>query len=358
MTDPDAALGREPHEAQAGAERREVLLYGWLDASSPAGSRPQDTSDAILIRTDGPGPRIERQFRIGVLEVATAVGGAVDVEPLPTARTWRGMVLGYVVRGTLSVTQGGQTVGLKSGDFAFYTGAQRYRIVAEGDHEYLVVRIPTASIALRHSAFSDVIAADVSHVPSAHALRGLLAALARPDAEPSLAASAHLGDAVVAAAHAVIADARRPGTAKLMSLFTTLVIWIEQNLADPELSAERVAEAHFLSPRYVRKVFATNGTTVSALVRQRRLERIRDELVDPRQVRVPIKTIAQRWAMVDASAFSRAFAQQFGVSPRRYRALHLLQGQRVPDDWAPPGDPGQSGQAEETAQMGRTEESS
>ena len=320
----------------ASSEPREVLLYGWLQADAAAEDRPQDTSDAILVRTDGPEPRIERQFRIGALEVAVVVGEAVDVEPLPAARRWRGVILGYLVDGELTVSQGGRSVRLGAGDFVFYTGAQRYRIVSPARHEYLVVRIPTASIALRHSSFAEAIAADLSGAPSAHVLRGILAALARPESQPSVGASAHLGDAVVAAAHAVIADARAPGTAKLMSLFNSLVIWIEANLADPDLSAERLASAHYLSPRYVRRVFATNGTTVSALIRQRRLERIRDELVDPRQVRVPVRTIGQRWAMPDAAAFSRAFSRQFGVSPRRYRTLHLLQGLDGSDDWAAP----------------------
>lgn len=318
-------------EAEPGG--RELLLFGWLETGSSAHSRPQDTSDAILIRTEGEGPRIVRHYRIGAIDVALVVGEAVDVEPLPTARTWRGVVLGYLVEGELTISQGDHSLRLTAGEFVFYTGAQRYRITAPGAHSYLVVRIPTASIALRHSSFTDVIATDLSRVPTAGVLRGLLAALADPAMQPSIAASAHLGDAVVAAAHAVIADARIPGTATAMSLFNSLVIWIEEHLGDPDLSAEGLAAAHFLSPRYVRRVFAANGTTVTAIVRQRRLERIRDELVAPELARVPIRTIAERWAMPDAASFSRAFTRQFGVSPRRYRLLHLRQGQPGTDDW-------------------------
>jgi AraC-like DNA-binding protein len=323
----DAPDGDQQHHP------REVLLFGWLRSDPSLGDRPQDTTDAIVVRTDGDAPVISNHFRVGTIDIATVIGDAVDVEPLPTARRWRGVVLGYVVDGELTVTQGGNSVTLGAGDFVFYTGAQRYRITAPGHHHYLVVGIPTASIALRHSSFADVIATDLSAAPSAPVMRGILAALAATNEQPSLAASAHLGDVVIAAAHAVIADARAPGTAKAMSLFNSLVLWIEAHLSDTDLSAEVLATAHFLSPRYVRRVFAANGTTVSTLVRQRRLERIRDDLVDPRLVRVAIRTIAQRWAMPDAAAFSRAFSRQFGVSPRRYRSLHLLQGQQGSDDW-------------------------
>jgi AraC-like DNA-binding protein len=337
MTSRGSDEGADPQGREPGDEpgQRELLLYGWLESTTGLAARPQDTSDAILVRTDGPGPRITRSFRIGTLDVATVVGEAVDVEPLPAARRWRGVVLGYVVSGDMIVSQGGHSIDLRPGGFVFYTGAQRYRITSPGPHEYLVVRIPTASIALRHSSFADVIATDLSSVSSAGALRGILAALADPATQPSIAASAHLGDAVVAAAHAVIADARVPGTATSMSLFNSLVIWLEGNLANPELSTEILAAEHFLSPRYVRRVFAANGTTVSALVRQRRLERIRDDLVDPQLLRVPIHTIAERWAMRDPATFSRAFSRQFGAAPRTYRRLHLLQGHQGSDDWTP-----------------------
>jgi AraC-like DNA-binding protein len=310
----------------ADPDAHEILLYGWLGAASTDPERPQDSNDAILVRTDDAGPQIVRSFRIGTLEVALIDGGRVDVEPLPAAHQWRGVVLGYLISGELRLEQGGHVVQMRAGDFAFYTGAQPYRIIAPNAHRYLIVRIPTTAIALRHSMFADVVAMDLSQTPSAGVLRAVLRELASPEMRPTVAASAHLADAVVAAAHAVIADARPAGTAKAMSMFNALVLWLEEHLAETDLSAERLAEAHYLSVRHVRRVFTANGTTVSAFVRQRRLERIRDDLVDPRHAREPVHTIAERWAMSDAAVFSRAFSRHFGETPRRYRALYLLQG--------------------------------
>ncbi|MBC3762636.1 AraC family transcriptional regulator [Quadrisphaera oryzae] len=321
--------------ADDGAERasreapHETLLFAWLRADDDA-TRPQDTSDAIVVRSSGPAPRISRRLELDTVECAVVEGDEVDVEPFPTARAWRGVLLGYLESGELSIDQEGRRVDLQRGDFVFYTAAQRYRIRSAAAHRFLVVRIPTSALVLRHGLFTDVLATDLNDLPSAPLLRSLLTVLADPGYLPSLPARAHAADALVAAAHAVIADAREPGTAEAMSQFHRIVVWIDGHLADDDLTTERVAAGSFVSSRTVRRVFSLNGTTVSALVRQRRLERIRNTLLDPREQGTAIGAIAARWGFREPSAFSRAFTQQFGMPPRRYRALHLHQGGAAP----------------------------
>lgn len=314
----------QPDQREAAAAH-ETLLFAWLRADDDA-TRPQDTSDAIVVRSTGPAPRISRRLELDTVECAVVEGEEVDVEPFPTTRAWRGVLLGYLDDGELSVDQEGRRVDLRRGDFVFYTAAQRYRIRSSAAHRFLVVRIPTSALVLRHGLFTDVLSTDLNDLPSAPLLRSLLAVLADPGFAPSLPARAHTADALVAAAHAVIADAREPGTAEAMSQFHRIVVWIDAHLADDDLSTDRVAAGSFVSARTVRRVFALNGTTVSALVRQRRLERVRNALLDPREQGTSIGALAARWGLREPSSFSRAFTQQFGMPPRRYRALHLHQG--------------------------------
>jgi AraC-like DNA-binding protein len=95
--------------------------------------------------------------------------------------------------------------------------------------------------------------------------------------------------------------------------------YIEDNLADPELTPDRVAHAFFISTRTLHRIFARHDLTVSAWIKHRRLERAKRALRAPGRDLLPIGEIASRVGFSNAAAFSREFSQTNGVSPRRYR---------------------------------------
>jgi AraC-like DNA-binding protein len=96
--------------------------------------------------------------------------------------------------------------------------------------------------------------------------------------------------------------------------------YIDEHLGDPELSAERIAQAHFVSTRQLQRMFARRGQTVSQVVRRRRLERCRRELLTRRDGEFTLTGISVRWGFTDLAVFSRAFREVYGASPTAYRA--------------------------------------
>lgn len=104
-------------------------------------------------------------------------------------------------------------------------------------------------------------------------------------------------------------------TAHLQRLCQT----IETLLPDPELSLRRVADEEGVSPRYVQKLFASADETFSHYLRTRRLERCRTDLASPQHARLSISEICFRWGFNGSAHFSRAFRDQYGVSPREFR---------------------------------------
>ena len=109
--------------------------------------------------------------------------------------------------------------------------------------------------------------------------------------------------------------------------------FIEGRLTDPALGPEPIAAAHYISTRHLQKVFKAEGHTVTAWIRGRRLQRCREELVDPAHRGRSVSAIGARWGFPDAAHFSRVFRTEFGISPSECR----IRGTDVRGERLPPG---------------------
>jgi len=96
--------------------------------------------------------------------------------------------------------------------------------------------------------------------------------------------------------------------------------YIESQLADPELSVERIAHACNISVRALHRLFDEDPAgSVSSYLWRRRLTRCADALRDPNQLHRSITEICFSYGFSSSSHFSRLFKDRFGVPPVRYR---------------------------------------
>jgi AraC-like DNA-binding protein len=110
------------------------------------------------------------------------------------------------------------------------------------------------------------------------------------------------------------------------SLYRRLTSFIEEQLADPNLSPAMIAQKHHISPRYLHLIFSEHGTTVGTWIRSRRLAKCRAELANLRKDR-SVTEIAMDWGFNDVAHFSRSFSSAFGISPREFRRTRILPAQ-------------------------------
>lgn len=105
--------------------------------------------------------------------------------------------------------------------------------------------------------------------------------------------------------------------------------FIKMNLADPDLSYDKVAISCGISPRYLCFVLKANNTSFSDLVWKNRLPKARDWLVSPKTRDYLIHEIAYMSGFKSAAHFSRMFRATYGMSPREYRSLHANDAQHA-----------------------------
>ena len=88
-----------------------------------------------------------------------------------------------------------------------------------------------------------------------------------------------------------------------------------------DLSVDEIAASQQISERYLRKLFASSGTTFTDFVREARLDRAHRVLTNSAQPRRPINAIAYESGFGDLSYFNRSFRQRFGMTPSEAREL-------------------------------------
>ena len=123
----------------------------------------------------------------------------------------------------------------------------------------------------------------------------------------------------LAAVLAETTDGQGPGTEAISPHLHRISQTIETLLPDPDLSLRRLADKSGVSPRYIQKLFAAANDTFGHYLRTRRLERCRMDLGSPQCARLSISEICFRWGFNDSAHFSRAFRNQYGLSPREHR---------------------------------------
>jgi AraC-like DNA-binding protein len=235
---------------------------------------------------------------------------------------------GLQVSGSCVIEQDSRQAHLRPGDLSIYDTSRPYRISGSDDFRMTVAMFPRHLVRLPEPQMAELCAIRLAGDTGLATLisplmRGLAAGLTSDGA----VIATHLGDAVVDLVTAAFAEklslpSRLGVPASHRTLVAEVQVYIERHLHEPGLSTQTIARAHFVSARQLQKVFEAEGISVSALIRSRRLERCRRDLVDPLLADVPVAVIGHRWGFPDAPHFSRLFRVAFGESPRDYRKGH------------------------------------
>jgi AraC-like DNA-binding protein len=227
------------------------------------------------------------------------------------------------------VAQDGRQARLSAAEFAIYDTRRPYEVACgisgERPTQMMTFMFPPSLLPLSRNRLEQLAAV---RFPAGAGLGDLtsqfLLQLARNVDHYSPAEAARLSAAaleVLATRLAHELEVRGWGTpeARRHALFTTVQTFIQRHLGDSRLSPAMIAAAHHMSLRSLQQLFHDEGLTVAGSIRQRRLERCRNDLSDPALAARPVAAIAARWGFSSPGDFSRAFRAVHGLPPAEYR---------------------------------------
>jgi AraC-like DNA-binding protein len=268
---------------------------------------------------------------VGGLNVCSVRSNATTVRRTPSL-THDDLVpsvfLGLQVSGCSLVVQGDREAVLRPGDLALYDTTVPYTLVNEdGIHQHFF-RVAQSDLALPADGVSRLAALRLSRDDpvldlAATYLQRMAGHLLTAQDSVAAALSQPSIELIRAALLSRLPDERLARGPLDDTLGLRILEYARAHLADPDLSAARLASAHHISVRHLYAVLARSQITLGDWLREQRLEACRRELSRPDLATATVLSIARRWGFVNASHFGREFKRAYGLSPADWRATRL-----------------------------------
>ncbi len=235
--------------------------------------------------------------------------------------------VGVNLVGKSAVRHHGREVFLDSGDAILFSSIARdFAAHRPTPVSFLGLRLPRQMLAPLVADLGDEV---MRLIPGQTTALRLLTSYIRSLETAEISKSPELGRAVTAHIHDLIAlsiganpdavavaEARGARAARLAAIKADIC----RNLGDCELSVAVVAARNGVTPRYVHKLFETEGLTFSQFVLERRLAAARRLLTDPRQAYRSITSVAFDVGFADLSYFNRTFRRRYAATPTEARS--------------------------------------
>tara|TARA_R110001583_G_scaffold41891_1_gene133118 strand:- start:12353 stop:13390 length:1038 start_codon:yes stop_codon:yes gene_type:complete len=229
--------------------------------------------------------------------------------------------------GKYSLEQGGREVSLQPGDMALYDATEPHSIVMPQRSSKVLISIPRALLnqriynvgkltAKKISAKSGIGAVTSSFIQTAvNQLNVLEQAQFLEMSDPIL-------DMLTLSLNQLNTSSIHLSDHQSLTLMRVKQ-FINQHGENGDLNPELISNGVGLSIRYINNLFNTEDTSLMRFLTQQRLELAKRRLSNHLLSHKTITELAMQSGFNNMAHFSRVFKQNYGVSPRQYRACSL-----------------------------------
>jgi len=270
--------------------------------------------------------------RFGFFDIPGIRFGAIDSDAMNVFRRREHLshpggdyyFLPIPMRDTVALRQAGREAALDPGDLTVIATADTYQYQQETPNSLITLRVEGPMMRDRIPMIDDLVAQPCDgRAPLVRVFVDFAHSLIRQrdelDGDSAAAMAPHLLD-LLALALTVPVDALKSNESSVrLAHLRRIMRAIENRLDDEALGPGSLAMELGLSERYIQKMFAERGETLSGVIRARRIATAQRRLLDPTRRGLSIASIAFSVGFSDPAHFSRAFRNVTGLSPSEYR---------------------------------------
>jgi AraC-like DNA-binding protein len=225
------------------------------------------------------------------------------------------------VRGTSIIQQQDRVTQLVAGHWSMSNGAWPYTVLSPSPGERLVLWIP----ADRLDDSIDLAEATVRSFSGSSGLSrvafGAASSLVEELTTISNGRAEELAENVCGLMNLAIHERLAQPSSARPSLADRIQAYVVDNLRDPDLSLDTIARHLNASKRSLHRAVSDRNGSIHDLIWRERLERCRQDLLDPAREHHSIADIAHSWGFKNLTHFSRAFRTKYGLSAREARRI-------------------------------------
>jgi AraC-like DNA-binding protein len=236
----------------------------------------------------------------------------------------RGFVKAVLLTGGRGILQqNGRTAVLRPGEWSIYDTASPYSITCPDRSEMLLVLIPRERLLARSLDLPNLVARRFSGRRGLGKLIWNLISNTFDEIPRIGRRSNHdVANIVVQMTRMALIDfsGERPSAQAKEVLRDRIKAYIDDHLSDSDLSIARLAGVTGCTKRYLHMIFQSEDVSISDYILKLRLDRCREDLLNPACAHRSITDIAYSWGFNNSNHFSRCFKRAFGVAPRHTRS--------------------------------------
>jgi AraC-like DNA-binding protein len=230
----------------------------------------------------------------------------------------------FIQQGRVNILQAGQTLLSHPGVGTIFSASEAYDLECIGRVRSLYLEIPRNEFSSRFSENRMPVAATMTTGRGLGRIASeFCSMLASEGSSLEETVRTRLGDELMDVLALALDmgdkdDFSEDATAQKARL-RSVKAWIEQHLADPDLSLEKIARSNGVSLRHLHYLFRLTDLSASEWILDRRLLRCHDALIRPELRSLSVTEVAYRYGFRSSSHFSTVFRRKFGHSPSELR---------------------------------------